>query len=36
MDFVSSPRAAETGQDGKELLRTHLGCPDDYQGYEIE
>ena len=29
MDFASSIRAAETGQDGKELLQIHLWCPDD-------
>ena len=29
MDFASSTRAAKTGQDGTELLRIHLWCPDD-------
>ena len=29
MDFASSTRAAETGQDGKRLLQIHLWCPDD-------
>ena len=29
MDYASSSRAAETGQDGKGLLRIHLWCPDD-------
>ena len=29
MDFASITRAAETGQDGKGLLRIHLWCPDD-------
>ena len=29
MDFASSTRAAETGQDGKGLLRIYLWCPDD-------
>ena len=29
MDFASSTRAAETGQDGKGLLRIHLWCPYD-------
>ena len=29
MDFASSTRAAETGQDGKGLLQIHLWCPDD-------
>ena len=26
MDFASSTRATETGQDGKGLLRIHLWC----------
>ena len=26
----------KTGQDGKGLLRIHLWCPDDLQGYETE
>ena len=29
MDFASSTRAAEKGQDGKGLLQIHLWCPDD-------
>ena len=29
MDFAGSTRAAETGEGGKALLRSHLWCPDD-------
>ena len=29
IDFASSTRTAEAGQDGKGLLRIHLWCPDD-------
>ena len=29
MDFASSTKTAETGQDGKGLLQIHLWCPDD-------
>ena len=29
MDFASSTRAAETGQDRKGLLQIHPWCPDD-------
>ena len=29
MDFASSTSQLKTGQDGKELLRIHLWCPDD-------
>ena len=30
MDFASSTRAAETGQDVKGLLRIHLWYPNDF------
>ena len=29
INFASSDRAAETGQDGKGLLQPHLWCSDD-------
>ena len=32
MNFASSTRTAETGQDGKGLLRIHLWCSDELLG----
>ena len=37
MNFASSTRAAETGQDGKGLLRIFIcGTPTTFEGYRIE
>ena len=36
MDFTSSTRELQTGQDGKGLLRIHLCVATTFQGYGIE
>ena len=36
MDFISSSRAAKTGQNGKGLLQSHLLDPTALQGNGIE